>query len=1059
MELPESKSTRIVLLVVCVICIVLYSIDSLSLFYHAPDIMGRRSLKRFNIAVIGSSGYIGARLMTNLSQNRPWTISAYDRIFPGKASYQIPTSELQRFDTVIYLGGLTGRKMCLQRPGDIQKENIDDIVQLAKRMLSTQLLIFASTSAIAEGSGFNPTTEDFAVRLDLLDLYSASMYRRENALRALSLASKKVPKMIGLRFGTVIGLSPSQRIDLAHMALVCQAFLGARLHITHPESYRGFLSMEDLVRAITVLIRQSYKMARFTIFNLQSFNASIVHVANSIAHRTGAYVHPTDHPPSSDSIGFSLDATKFSRTFNFIFLENQTQTITRLLEDVPRMCLGRQSRLDTNSTSCLVCGSPIMHTVLDLHTQPLANDFRNTSTDALQCQRFPLRLIRCPRCHHTQLSHIVDRGYLFSHYLYQSGTSRSLNEYFDWLAQKTINESNTTNGTVLELACNDGTQLNQFSRRGWKTVGVDPAKNLAEIARTKGHTVFTGFWGRDDFPLLPARDTLDIIIAQNVFAHVDNPVRFLNACVSAMSHKTKLYIQTSQCEMYETGQFDTVYHEHVSFFTAHSFKKIADLVGLKIINFEITPIHGRSCLVTFQRLGSLTSEDTSTFASALEKERQLGVTDAWFYVKYESQAQAMRRWIVRQLANLHSQGHTIVAYGAAAKGMVLLHFLLETSGRTWNISYVVDDAPLKQNTFCPGTSIPVMPTSMLSQHPPEKSLTIIVFAWNFWDEISGRIRKETVDIGMKNVYVILPFPTQQLIKLDSTRNHTVSTNGYRLLPWPLAIRPRQRQVVMVAHFYNEEFLLPYWIRHHASMFDAAILIDYNSTDRSVEIIRREAPETWRIVASRNPNFSAQQVDLEVIDYEKLFPDAWKISINIPEFLVHSSLRETMNDFNNGSQAYRFRSIIITGNDTNRLGRFAPLIVQRSQYYCNRSDGSEVNGITGYSRYVHRLSEASYSFGRHDISGAVWNWMSFGFISKFQYSPWPEIIPRKLQIRTRVPSSDFESSFGTQHNIDLKALVKVRNETLQLPQCDIRDYIGLSDELMMIHHLWKTILEY
>ncbi|CAF4364063.1 unnamed protein product, partial [Rotaria sordida] len=143
--------------------------------------------------------------------------------------------------------------------------------------------------------------------------------------------------------------------------------------------------------------------------------------------------------------------------------------------------------------------------------------------------------------------------------------------------------------------------------------------------------------------------------------------------------------------MYKTGQFDTVYHEHISFFTAHSFKKIAETVGLRIVNFEITPIHGRSCLVTFQRVRmSGTFFDTvfqtqhvPSLSLAIQKECDLGVKETWFYVKYQAQALALRRWIVHQLATLHNQDHTIVAYGAAAKGMVLLHFLLESSDGLW----------------------------------------------------------------------------------------------------------------------------------------------------------------------------------------------------------------------------------------------------------------------------------------------------------------------------------------------------------------------------------------
>jgi nucleoside-diphosphate-sugar epimerase/2-polyprenyl-3-methyl-5-hydroxy-6-metoxy-1,4-benzoquinol methylase len=745
-----------------------------------------------HITIIGSSGYIGARLLRDLQGKTNWRVIGYDRIFSGQASYEISTQNLRKFQVVIYLGGLTGRVMCQERPDAVKQENVDDIYNLAKRMLSSQLLIFASTSAIAEGSGSVLAAEDSLVRPHLLDSYTASMLLREITLRNLSFASNGVPKMIGLRFGTVVGLSDSQRIDLAHMALVCHAFLNGKVHVTHPETNRAFLCLEDLIRAVTVLIERSKNAKRFDIFHLQSFSTSISNVANTIASRTRVHIHVSDHPVNKDSLGFALNATKFRTMYNFTFEGKQDQVIERLVEDVPRMCLGRQSRRDNHSTSCVVCGSRVMHTVLDLNTQPLANDFRNRTEESEKCERFPLHLVRCPKCHHTQLSYFVERAYLFSHYLYQSGTSQSMKVYFEWLAKKIIGESDKTNGTVLELACNDGSQLNQFSKHGWKTIGVDPAGNLAEIARKQGHIVYTGFWGVDKFAHLPSPDTLDVIIAQNVVAHVENPVQFLNSCAAAMSVTTKLYIQTSQCEMYETGQFDTIYHEHISFFTAHSFKKIADIVGLKIVNFEITQIHGRSCLVTFQRMKISSTffntvfrnEDTPSLSMAIHKERNLGVTETWFYVKYQAQAQAMRQWIIHQLAVLDKQGHTIVAYGAAAKGMVLLHFLLASPDRTWNISYVIDDAPLKQNTFCPGTSIPVLPASILSKHDSTKPLTIIVFAWNFWEEISKRIRKETLEKGISKVFVILPFPHQQFVKLEPDTTLILTQNTYKPLAWP-----------------------------------------------------------------------------------------------------------------------------------------------------------------------------------------------------------------------------------------------------------------------------------
>ena len=1021
-----------------------------------------------NIAVIGSSGYIGSRLLQHLRDDKNANVIGYDRIFRGQASDEISTGDLRQFGVVIYLGGLTGRVMCRDRPTEVQRENVDDISALAKRMLPDQLLIYASTSAIAEGSGSVPIDEDAPVQSHLFDTYTASLWRRENALRKLSIASKSMPQMVGLRFGTVIGLSQSQRIDLSHMAFVCQAFRGSRLAVTHPEAYRGLLWMEDLLRAITRLILRSKDAKRFDIFHLQSFSSSIAKIASSISAQSGAYIHAFDHPIKEDSRGFSLNATKFSKTFDFVFEGDQDKMIAQLIDDVPRMCLGRQSRIDNGSIPCVVCGSKTMHVVLDLHTQPLANDFRVSDDQAMKCERYPLRLVRCPRCHHTQLSQVVDRGYLFSHYLYQSGTSGSLKAYFEWLAEKVIDESSTAKGTVIEVACNDGSQLNQFYRRGWTTFGVDPAKNLAELARAQNHTVFTGFWGTETFPGLPRPESVDAILAQNVLAHVEDPVRFMRACAAVMSPKTRLYIQTSQCEMYDTGQFDTVYHEHVSFFTAHSFQKIAELVGLKIVNFEITPIHGRSCLVTFKRMDSSNASfvpmrqqmRAPPLKAALQKEEDLGMSTAWFYVKYEAQALSMRAWIARQLHTLHLQGHTIVAYGAAAKGMVLLHFLLEIPNRLWDISYVVDDAPLKQNTFCPGTRIPVRPTSDLGKHNASKPLTIIVFAWNFWNEISKKIAQETVKKGQKRVFLIRPFPQQQLVRLDGDTHVTLVENMHHATPWPTAFPVPRLPVVLISHFYNEEFLLPFWIRHHASMFDLAILIDYNSTDRSAEIIRNEAPSSWKVITSRNREFQHAQVDAEVMDYERTYPRAWKIALNTPEFLVHPNLRAMLANVEKSSdtKALRFRCVIMSGNDSLPLQRFSSLLKQRSQYSYASNDDSGKHAISSYSRFLHRYPAVQYGGGRHDISGSASEWSPLGFIAKYKYTPWPGIKQRKLQIRSRVPLSDFQRGAGTQHNVNAEQLEREQSSIQALPQKDLADFVADSIELAMVHRLWREVLD-
>ncbi len=330
------------------------------------------------------------------------------------------------------------------------------------------------------------------------------------------------------------------------------------------------------------------------------------------------------------------------------------------------------------SIPCVVCGSRDhdLQEVLDLDMQPLANDFKKTAAEAEHCERFPLKLIRCRKCHHAQLSNLVDRGHLFSNYLYMSGTSKTLHGHFVWLAEKVIAERSIDSkrtGVVLELACNDGTQLDIFKDRGWRTHGVDPAENLVRLAQDKGHDVHVGFWGSQHFSGLPDPSKLDAIVAQNVLAHTGKPVEFLKACVDAMGSKTKLYVQTSQCEMFLTGQFDTVYHEHISFFSGHSFHHAAQMAGLTIVDIELVPIHGRSCLVTMQK--GTSNNVSMSLSTLLRREVALGMTGDNFYERYRSRALGLREWMHSQLNDLHRKGFKLVAYGAAAKGMVLLHFL------------------------------------------------------------------------------------------------------------------------------------------------------------------------------------------------------------------------------------------------------------------------------------------------------------------------------------------------------------------------------------------------
>lgn len=545
---------------------------------------------RHNIAIIGSSGFIGSRLHVELAQlgaKERVCVTGFDRVpldigleVVNMTSAAIPTEALLAFDSVVYLGGLTGRVVCDAYPNRVQFENVDDIVALAKRMEHRQTLVFASTSALLEGYGGNAQDEKAEIKTVLLDGYAASLQRREIALRALAKsAPDTTPRLVGTRFGTVVGVSPSQRTDMLHMALVRNAFMNARLRLTHPETYRAMVWIDDLARALaTILLTPAAKVkvstGRFEVFHLTSFQNNIAGAANEVAAFMGIPVDAVSHDPKPDNLGFSLLAGKFLNAYpSFAYEGTPRKVVKALMAHGHHVVMGRElaQRTGRESIPCVVCGSKDLMTVLDLKTQPLANDFRKTPADAEQCERYPLKLMRCRKCQHSQLSYVVDRGHLFSKYLYRSGTSSTLANYFVWLANKIDNERlspparlamslKPRKPSVVEIACNDGTQLDKFSAIGWRTYGVDPAANIVELARAKGHNVFVAFWGQEDVAGLPEPDDLDAIVAQNVLAHTDHPREFLQACAKIMGARTKAYMQTSQCEMYGTGQVRRSHH-------------------------------------------------------------------------------------------------------------------------------------------------------------------------------------------------------------------------------------------------------------------------------------------------------------------------------------------------------------------------------------------------------------------------------------------------------------------------------------------------------------------
>ena len=237
-------------------------------------------------------------------------------------------------------------------------------------------------------------------------------------------------------------------------------------------------------------------------------------------------------------------------------------------------------------SQCLVCDAEVVE-ILDLGEQALANALLKNSND--DYKRYKLGLSVCKQCSHSQLSWMINPETLFQNYLYASGTSKTLNDYFSWLA-KQLTAYFPAGSSILDIASNDGSFLKKLKAEGFDAQGIDPAENLAATANSNGLNTICGYFPED----MPKNKKYDCITAMNVAAHNPNPQAFLHGVKSSLSHKGIAVIQVSQTNMLGRGEFDTVYHEHYSFFTPSSMRSLADKANLEIIGKEIVAVHGDS---------------------------------------------------------------------------------------------------------------------------------------------------------------------------------------------------------------------------------------------------------------------------------------------------------------------------------------------------------------------------------------------------------------------------------------------------------------------------------
>ena len=368
--------------------------------------------------------------------------------------------------------------------------------------------------------------------------------------------------------------------------------------------------------------------------------------------------------------------------------------------------------------------------------QPHANDFSDTQQLKF---RESLRLRGCPHCGHAQQAVFVRPDLLFADYHYASGTSRSLKAYFDAYAAE-LKTQLRPEASILEIACNDGSFLDSLAAAGFTQLhGVDPAANIVATAQAKGLAVDADFFNQAYVARQPRRH--DLIIGQNVLAHTPDPLDLLRAAAAVLNDGGEIHIQTSQANMLFNGEFDTVYHEHYSFFSAHSMRTLAARAGLVLVHLSYPAVHGTSFRFVLMKSGAVQASVTERLAFEVEH----GLLDGRCFADFKALAEDRVGAYRDHLHAWHAQGRTVVGVGVAAKSVTFFNYAGVFP------DHVVDEAPLKIGKFLPGSAVRVAPVAGVADYP--EGAIFVVGAWNFYAELKDKISTARGAKGRGDVFV------------------------------------------------------------------------------------------------------------------------------------------------------------------------------------------------------------------------------------------------------------------------------------------------------------------
>ncbi len=409
-----------------------------------------------------------------------------------------------------------------------------------------------------------------------------------------------------------------------------------------------------------------------------------------------------------------------------------------------------------NKYLCRFCQTELNHTFIDLGVTPLSNSYLTAERLNQMEPFFPLHVRICEKCYLVQLDAVEKPENIFKDYAYFSSYVQSwLDHVKNYTAMATERFGLNSDSKVVEVASNDGYLLQYFVEKGIPVLGIEPAENVAQVAIEKGIRSIVKFFGVETaLQLASAGEKADLIIGNNVLAHVPNLNDFVAGLKILLKEKGVVTMEFPHLLQLIIGnQFDTIYHEHYSYFSFLTVEKVFAAHGLTLFDVDRLKTHGGSLRIYARHDEDSDKSITENVTNLRSLELSEGLDNLKTYEKFEENVKETKRALLEFLIQVKREGKTIAGFGAPAKGNTFLNYC---GIGTDFIDYTVDDTPFKQGRFLPGTHIPIYAVSKLKETKPDY---VLILPWNVRDEIIEKISY----IRDWDAKMVIPIPRVEVV--------------------------------------------------------------------------------------------------------------------------------------------------------------------------------------------------------------------------------------------------------------------------------------------------------